>query len=33
VYSYLAAGFIMGSGGEAAVRAIQNKAFGKSDSP
>lgn len=33
VYSYLAAGFLMGTGGEAAVRAIQNKAFGKSDSP
>lgn len=28
VYSYLAAGFIMGSGGELAVKAIQDKFFG-----
>jgi hypothetical protein len=28
-YAYLGAGFLMGSGGEMAVRAIQNKAFGK----
>lgn len=27
-YAYLCAGFIMGSGGEAAVRALQNKLFG-----
>ena len=30
-YAYLGAGFIMGSGGEAAVRALQNKLFGKTD--
>lgn len=28
VYSYLAAGFVMGSGGELAVKAIQDKFFG-----
>lgn len=28
VYSYLAGGFIMGSGGELAVKAIQDKFFG-----
>lgn len=28
VYSYLAAGFVMGSGGELAVKALQDKFFG-----
>jgi hypothetical protein len=28
VYAYLCAGFVMGSGGEAAVRAIQNRLIG-----
>lgn len=31
-YAYLGAGFLMGSGGEMAVRAVQNKVFGPSDS-
>jgi len=30
-YAYLGAGFIMGSGGEAAVRAIQNRLLGSQD--
>jgi len=30
-YALLAAGFLVGSGGEAAVRALQNKLFGPSD--
>ena len=30
-YAYLGAGFIMGTGGEAAVRAIQNRLLGTPD--
>lgn len=30
-YSYLAAGFIMGAGGEAAVKKIQDRVLGKDD--
>lgn len=30
-YAYLGAGFLMGSGGEMAVRALQDKVFGKPD--
>ncbi len=30
-YAYLGAGFIMGSGGEMAVRALQDKLFGEAD--
>lgn len=30
-YSYLAAGFLMGSGGEVAVKAIQDRLLGKSN--
>lgn len=31
VYSFLAAGFLMGSGGEVAVKKIQDKILGKED--